>query len=133
MVRRFAVLPLLALITGQAQADPGAAERIRVALAVPTATPQPGCAVGIFRNGQPAEMVNAGFADIEDGRRIQSNTRFYAASVAKQFTAVAVMQQVVAGKIRLDADIRTYLPELPQYPHPITVQMLLNMTGGVRD
>jgi CubicO group peptidase (beta-lactamase class C family) len=133
MVRRFAFLPLLALVAGQAQADPGAAERIRAALAVPTATPQPGCAVGIFRGGKAAEMVNAGYADVEGKRAIQSNTQFYAASVAKQFTAVAVMQQVVAGKIKLDADIRTYLPDLPQYPQPITVQMLLNMTGGVRD
>lgn len=140
MVRRFAFLPLLALIAGQAQAsplqtpaDPGAIARIKAALAVPTATSQPGCAVGIFRSGKPAEMVNAGFADVEGGRAIQSNTQFYAASVAKQFTSVAIMQQVVAGKIRLDADIRTYLPEMPQYAQPVTVQMLLNMTGGIRD
>ncbi|RYY27560.1 MAG: class A beta-lactamase-related serine hydrolase [Sphingomonadales bacterium] len=135
MVRRFAFLPLIALISAQAQAqtDPAAPGRIKAALAVPTASPQPGCAVGIFRNGKPAEMVNAGFADIEGGLEIKSSTQFYAASVAKQFTSVAVMQQVVAGKIRLDADIRTYLPELPQYPQVVTVQMLLNMTGGVRD
>ncbi|WP_213978956.1 serine hydrolase domain-containing protein [Sphingomonas sp. dw_22] len=134
MVRRFALLPSLALVAAPAHADdPGAAERIKAALAVPAATPQPGCGVGIFRNGKPAERVNAGFADVEGGRPIRSDTQFYAASVSKQFTAVALMQQVVAGKVRLEDDIRTYIPELPQYAHPVTVQMLLNMTGGVRD
>lgn len=139
MIGRFACLPLLALTLSPAQAharspaDAAVADRIKAALAVPAGTPQPGCAVGIFRDGKVAQVVTAGFADVEAGRPIRSDTQFYAASVSKQFTAVAVMQQVVAGKIRLDADVRTYLPELPAYPQPATVQMLLNMTSGVRD
>ncbi|HWK37271.1 serine hydrolase domain-containing protein [Sphingomonas sp.] len=133
MMHRFAWLPLLALTAAPAQADPGAAARIKAALAVPEGSPQPGCAVGILRDGKLTERVNAGFADVEARRPIQSDTQFYAASVSKQFTAVAVMQQVVAGKVRLDADVRTYVPDMPRYPQPVTVQMLLNMTGGVRD
>ena len=40
---------------------------------------------------------------------------------------------MVAEKIGLDADIRKYLPEMPQYRAPITVAMLLHHTSGIRD
>ena len=37
------------------------------------------------------------------------------------------------GKLSLDADIRTYLPELPDYGHRITLRHLLTHTSGLRD
>lgn len=129
---RFAWLPLVALLATPAQADPGASARIAAALGVPAPT-APGCAVGIFRDGKTAELVNAGAADVATGRAIGSDTQFYAASVSKQFTAVALMQLVVAGKVSLNDDVRRYIPELADYGTVVTVQMLLNMTGGIRD
>ncbi len=131
---RLAWLPLVALVATPAYADPGAPDRIKAALAVPSPTAAPGCAVGIFRNGKATELVNAGAADVATGRAIGSDTQFYAASVSKQFTAVALMQLVVAGKVSLTDPIRKYFPELPaSYGDTVTVQMLLNMTGGIRD
>jgi CubicO group peptidase (beta-lactamase class C family) len=128
-----AMVPLVALAALPASAaDPAAPARIRAALGVPDGA-QPGCAVGIFRNGKPAELVNAGLADVATGRAIGSDTQFYAASVSKQFTAVAVLQLVAAGKIGLSDSVRKYIPELAPYADKVTVQMLLNMTGGVRD
>jgi CubicO group peptidase (beta-lactamase class C family) len=43
------------------------------------------------------------------------------------------MQLVVAGKVKLTDDVRKYIPELADYGTVVTVQMLLNMTGGIRD
>jgi len=127
------MLPLAAMAAWPASAaDPAAPARIRAALRVPDGA-QPGCAVGIFRAGKPAELVNAGLADVATGRAIGSDTQFYAASVSKQFTAVAVLQQVAAGKVKLTDSVRKYIPELAPYADKVTVQMLLNMTGGVRD
>ena len=40
---------------------------------------------------------------------------------------------MAAGKIGLDDDIRRWLPELPAYERPVTVEMLLHHTSGVRD
>ena len=37
------------------------------------------------------------------------------------------------GKLSLDADVRTYLPELPDYGHRITLRHLLTHTSGLRD
>lgn len=59
------------------------------------------------------------------------NTVFELASVSKQFTAVATLQLVAQGKIELDKNIRTYLPEFP-YPD-ISVRMLLNHSSGLPD
>jgi len=127
------MLPLAALAAWPASAaDPAAPARIRAALGVADGA-QPGCAVGIFRSGKPAELVNAGLADVAAGRAIGSDTQFYAASVSKQFTAVALLQQVEAGKVKLTDSVRKYIPELAPYADKVTVQMLLNMTGGVRD
>ncbi len=127
------MFPLAAMAAWPASAaDPAAPARIRAALGVPDGA-QPGCAVGIFRAGKPAELVNAGLADVATGRAIGSDTQFYAASVSKQFTAVAVLQQVAAGKVKLTDSVRKYIPELAPYADKVTVQMLLNMTGGVRD
>lgn len=133
MAIRFVMIPAALLAVWPANAaDPAAPARIRAALGVAEGA-QPGCAVGIFRSGKPAELVNAGLADVATGRAIGSDTQFYAASVSKQFTAVALMQQVVAGKVRLGDSVRKYIPELAPYADKVTVQMLLNMTGGVRD
>jgi len=129
----WAMIPLVALAASPASAaDPAAPARIRAALGVSDGA-QPGCAVGIFRNGKPAELVNAGLADVATGRAIGTDTQFYAASVSKQFTAVAVLQLVAAGKVGLSESVRKYIPELAPYADKVTVQMLLNMTGGVRD
>ncbi len=58
-------------------------------------------------------------------------TVFELASVSKQFTAVATLQLVAAGKIDLNKEVRHYLPELPY--EGVTVAMLLNHTGGIPD
>jgi len=143
-VTRIAHLPLVALIaislmapaaTAATPAEPTAekAAAVKAALAVPATTAAPGCAVGLFRGGKTELQVNDGYADVATGRRIDADTQFYAASVSKQFTVAALMQLVAAGKVRLDADVHLYLPDLPPYPDPLTIQNLLNMTSGVRD
>jgi CubicO group peptidase (beta-lactamase class C family) len=132
-MHRLALFPLVAMIATPAAADPAARDRIRAVISDRAGTAAPGCAVGVFRAGKPAELVNAGGADIATGRAINTDTQFYAASVSKQFTAIALMQQVAAGKVALDDDIRKYLPELPDYGHKITPVMLLNHTAGIRD
>lgn len=52
-------------------------------------------------------------------------------SVTKMFTAVAVLQLGQAGRLSLDASVRTYLPELPPGWQPITIRHLLNHTSGL--
>ena len=70
-------------------------------------------------------------ADLEHGIRNSADTVFEAGSVSKQFTAAAALALVDAGKLKLDTDVRTIIPELPDYGQVITIDQLLNHTSGL--
>src|SRR3546814_5428689 len=72
-------------------------------------------------------------ADLEHDVPNASTTIFEAGSVSKQFTAAAILLLAQDGRIRLDDDIRKYLPEVPDYGKTITIDHLLTHTSGLRD
>jgi len=94
----------------------------------------PGLALGIVQGDQVIHMRGFGDAD-SSGREVTPQTPFIIGSVAKSFTALAVMQLVEAGKIDLDAPVRRYLPWFrvadKQASAKITVRHLLNQTSGL--
>ncbi|HRO02608.1 MAG TPA: serine hydrolase domain-containing protein [Terricaulis sp.] len=92
-----------------------------------------GCAVGVARPGEPTLLRGYGMADLADGVAIDAQTRFEVGSVSKQFVAAAVLTLVEEGRLSLDADIRRYFPQIPDYGAVITVDHLLNHTSGLRD
>jgi CubicO group peptidase (beta-lactamase class C family) len=96
-------------------------------------THTPGCAVGVARGGQVLLARGYGMADLETGTPITPETVFESGSVAKQFTATAVLLLATDGKLDLDQLARRYLPELPEYDRPITIRHLLTHTSGLRE
>lgn len=94
---------------------------------------KPGCAVGVTQNGQKIVEKAFGLADLERNVPNTTTTVFEIGSVSKQFTAAAVLLLERDGKLKLTDDIRKYLPEMPAYDAPITIEMLLNHTSGLRD
>jgi len=101
--------------------------------AVWTATDGPGCALGVSRNGEVVYQNGYGMANLELDVPITPASIFHVASVSKQFTAAAVLLLAHDGKLSLDDDVRTHLPELPDYGRPITLRHLLTHTSGLRD
>jgi CubicO group peptidase (beta-lactamase class C family) len=93
----------------------------------------PGCAVGVARGGAVLLTRAYGMADLESGVANTAETIFESGSVAKQFTAAAVMMLVMDGKLSLDDPARKYVPELPEYDRPITIRHLLTHTSGLRE
>jgi len=93
----------------------------------------PGCSAAASQDGRPVYEAGYGSANLEADVPITPASIFHAASVSKQFTAMAVLLLAREGKLSLDADIRTYLPELPDYEHRITLRHLLTHTSGLRD
>jgi len=93
----------------------------------------PGCAVGVARGGSVLLTRGYGMADLESGAPITAETVFESGSVAKQFTAAATVLLALDGKLNLDDDARTYVPELPVYGRPITIRHLLTHTSGLRE
>jgi CubicO group peptidase (beta-lactamase class C family) len=93
----------------------------------------PGCAVGVAKDGQTLLTRGYGMADLETGTPITSETIFESGSVAKQFTASALLLLMHDGKLRLDDRVQKYLPELPEYGRPLTIRHLLSHTSGLRE
>jgi CubicO group peptidase (beta-lactamase class C family) len=93
----------------------------------------PGCSVAASRDGKTVYEAGYGTAILEADVPITPATIFHAASVSKQFTAMAVMLLARDGKLSLDDDIRKYLPEIPDYGFRITIRHLLTHTSGLRD
>ncbi len=93
---------------------------------------QPGCAVGIVRDGALVHTAGYGFADIERGEAIDADTVFNIASTSKQFTAFALLLLAREGRVILDASVRKYVPELPAYADAVTLRQLMHHTGGLR-
>jgi CubicO group peptidase (beta-lactamase class C family) len=93
----------------------------------------PGLAVGVYRDGHAIYAQGFGTADLENPTAITPRTVFYAASASKQFVAFAILLLSRDGKLSLDADIRTYLPYVPDFGDKITVRHLVHHTSGLRD
>lgn len=93
----------------------------------------PGCAVGIFQAGQILYARGYGSANLDEGIALTAKTAFNAASIAKQFTATAIILLAQDGKLTLEQNVRKYVPELPNYGHPIALRNLLNHTSEIRD
>ncbi len=96
-------------------------------------TAGPGCAVGVAQGGKTLMQRGYGMADLTDGIAIRPTTILESGSVAKQFTATAVLLLMQDGKLSLDDDARKYIPELPTYGRTITVRHLLTHTSGLRE
>lgn len=93
----------------------------------------PGVAVAISRNNQALYNKAFGLADLEHLVPNTTQTIFECGSVSKQFTAAAILLLAKEGKLSLTDDVRKYVPELPVYDKPITIQHLLNHTSGLKD
>ena len=87
----------------------------------------------MVENGELILGRGYGMANLEHGLAITPRTVFRIGSVSKQFTAAAIALLAQQGRISLDADVREYLPELPQYEHPVSIRHLIHHTSGIRD
>jgi CubicO group peptidase (beta-lactamase class C family) len=121
----------LIAFVAQAQTPPKQEEVDRIFSAFNTHTP--GCAVGLAQNGTVVLRAGYGMADLERNVPITPETIFESGSVAKQFTAAALILLAQQGKISLDDPMRKYLPELPDYGAPLTIRHVLSHVSGLRE
>ncbi|MCY8953940.1 beta-lactamase family protein [Bacillus cereus] len=87
----------------------------------------------VVHDGKVVVNKGYGYADKEKKIPVTKDTVFQIASVSKTFTALAVMQQVDKGNIKLDQDVQKYLGGL-QIPNqtgkPLTLFDMLTYTSG---
>ncbi len=65
------------------------------------------------------------------GKNVNNHTAFDLASVAKTFTAMAILKMAEEKKINLSDDLTKYLPSFPT--NGISIKMLLSHTSGLDD
>jgi len=109
------------------------AERAFEKVAKAYVAPGPGCAAAVSLNGDLVFEKAFGLADLEHNVPNTAQTIFESGSVAKQFTAAALVLLQQDGKLSIDDPVRKYIPELPDYGSPLTIRHLLNHTAGLRD
>ncbi|MEI9921169.1 MAG: serine hydrolase domain-containing protein [Bacteroidota bacterium] len=93
----------------------------------------PGGSILVARGEKILYQKAFGLANLESNVPNTINTIFEAGSVSKQFTAYSILLLESEGKLKLTDDVRKYVPELPVYEAPITIQHLLNHTSGLKD
>jgi YD repeat-containing protein len=93
----------------------------------------PGCALAVMKDGHIVYERGYGMADLDHNVKITPTTVFHVASMSKQFTAASVLMLAQEGKLSLDDQATKYVPELPNFGVPITLNQLLHHTSGLRD
>ncbi len=95
-----------------------------------------GATIAVVKDGAVIFSKGYGYADIDKRVPVDpARTLFRIGSVSKLFTWTAVMQQVEAGKIDLNADVNRYLDfKIPdKFGAPITMRHLLTHSGGFEE
>ncbi|WP_224368842.1 serine hydrolase domain-containing protein [Hyalangium versicolor] len=130
LVSFMAALPALATPPPPVRINPARIDAVFKAYNSPSS---PGCALGIYQDGRVLYSRGYGMADLNQATPITPTTLFDVGSVSKQFTAASLVLLANEKKLALTDDIRKYLPEVPDYGTPITIDHLLHHTSGLRD
>ncbi len=93
----------------------------------------PGCAVLIVKDGEELFAKGYGIAHLDYGIPISLETKFYIASMTKQFTAACIALLVLDGRLDLDDQISKWFPEIKSFNRPIKIKDLVYHTSGLRD
>lgn len=86
-------------------------------------------AVGVGRDVVWAEGF--GWADLENQVRVSPDTQFRIGTASVALTSAAVGLLLDSGRLTLDDEIETHVPEFPEKPWPVTLRHLMGHLAGV--
>tara|TARA_R100000908_G_scaffold50441_1_gene25733 strand:- start:95530 stop:97491 length:1962 start_codon:yes stop_codon:yes gene_type:complete len=93
----------------------------------------PGAAVMVLQNGNVLLNNSYGMANLAYDVEMNENSIHNIGSTSKHFLTFGLLLLQEEGKLDLDDDIREYLPELPEFDHPVTLRHVVNHTSGYRE
>ena len=112
----------------ESEAVARAREIVRAALAQQNL---PGVSVAVGAGGHVVWAEGFGWADIKAGARVTPDTRFRIGTASTALTAAAVGVLVEQGRLKLDEEIQTYVPQFPKKQWPVTLRQLMGHVAGV--
>ena len=113
--------------------DEGVRSRVDRVFAAWDSTATPGCALGIYREGEIVYTRGYGMSNLEHGIPIATDSIFHIASISKQFTDMCIALLAAEGALSVDDDVRLYVPEVPDFGPTITIRHLIHHVSGLRD
>jgi CubicO group peptidase (beta-lactamase class C family) len=90
-----------------------------------------GIVAAVVKGNDTLLVKGYGKADIEWDVPMSTDAMFEVGSVAKQFTAAAILQLRDEGKLTLDDDITKWLPDFDTRGNKVTLRRLLDHTSGI--
>ncbi len=108
-------------------------QKMNALLPSETETKGAGLSISIHQNGQSVYQHQSGWANALQERRVTADTPFELASVAKPFTAIAVLQLMERGDLTLQDPVTRFVPELPLAWSTISLHHLLAHQSGIQD
>lgn len=91
----------------------------------------PGVALALVKDGEVIHKSNYGFANLEHEVPISNESIFRVYSLTKLVVTTGIFQLVEQGKLDLEDPISTYVSNLPEDWHPVTVKHLLTHSSGL--
>jgi serine beta-lactamase-like protein LACTB len=93
----------------------------------------PGLSVAVGADGNLVWVEGFGWADLDKRVPVAPNLRFRIGTASKVLTSAAVGLLVEKGRLKLDDEIQTYVPEFPKKQWPVTLRHLMGHLAGVRN
>lgn len=92
---------------------------------------QPGATVIVVKDGKVLLRGAYGVANLSTKEALQADHVMRLGSITKQFTAVAILQLIEAGKMALNDPVSKFFPDYPASGKRITIEHLLTHTSGI--
>lgn len=121
-----------AIISPDAQ-KPAPAEQLDSLIKSKVKPGEPGVAVMVIKDGRALFNKAYGVADLSTGQPLRADTPFYIASIAKQFTAAAIIMLAEQGRLSYDDPLVKYFPEFKGFASTINLRQMLTHTSGLID
>ena len=110
----------------------GVARGRQIARAGITEQNLPGLSVAVGVRGDIVWAEAFGWADLERRVPVVPETPFRVGSASKMFTSAGAGLLMEQGRLKLDDEIQTYVPEYPKKQWPVTLRQLMGHLAGVR-
>ena len=92
----------------------------------------PGLSVAVGVSGDIVWAEGFGWADMEKRVPVAPGMRFRIGHASKSLTSAAVGLLLEKGRLHLEEEIQTYVPEFPTKQWPVTLRHLMGHVAGVR-
>jgi CubicO group peptidase (beta-lactamase class C family) len=91
----------------------------------------PGLSVAVGVGGDLVWAEGFGWAEVKNRAPVTPDTRFRIGTASTVLTSAAVGVLLEKGRLKLDDEIQTYVPQFPKKRWPVTLRQLMADVGGL--